>query len=159
MRKIQLIITIISLLFAGSVNAESGWQVEGTQTTITMTIEGKKGPVYVTCLINFNPETNCFPEIGLLIVTEKKLGKFIVHRLAKDSMSIYIDSKKPWKERTALAKYSNGFEATIIGNDRIIEEIETGNEVFMSPFPGYTHFAFPLNGASATIEKAKSYCR
>lgn len=124
-----------------------------------MTVVGQEGLVYLTFLINFNSKISCFPEIGLVMATDKKLGRFEKHQWEKDGMSIYIDANKPWHEKTALSKYSNGFETTIVGNNRIIEEIKRGNEAFLSPFPGFTHFVFPLGGSTKAIDNAKENCR
>jgi len=159
---VKLTLIIAALSVTSISNAQNYWKHEGSTATTSITTDGRKGVVFVTLLVYFNPEFNCSPEIGLIMSQGRKLGVYRKHQYASDVMYIRVDLNRRWTGDTLLIEYSNGFELGFRAHkstmNNVISELKTGNEVKVTTSSIYTEFLFSLNGSNSAIAMANASC-
>ncbi|MDX2506853.1 MAG: hypothetical protein QNL62_20585 [Gammaproteobacteria bacterium] len=154
---------VIILLFAVPINANALWEVRNnTPTTAQITSDFQfNKSVAGVLLVNFIPEMSCTPEVSFTMLEggSASLGSPVGQALANGKMSLWVDGKLVWNDRTAVTKYTNAIETGGMANSALVNKLMLGDEVVVQQLPDMPKFAFSLKGSSTAIKKAKANCR
>jgi len=94
-------------------DANAFWMVDSNTPTaaqVSADFKGENGSLVGVFLTNFISERNCNPEVAFINFEGEKLGIPVAQELADWKMTIWVDGKVVWHEKTGINDYVNGFE-------------------------------------------------
>ena len=144
-------------------DANAFWMVDSNTPTaaqVSADFKGKNGSLVGVLLINFISERNCNAEVAFVNFEGEKLGIPVAQELADWKMTIWVDGKVVWHEKTGINDYVNGFETGGFATNEFIDKLVKGNEVVIQPLSEPPlKFVFTLEKSGLAIDKARKNCR